>query len=154
MPLRRFTYQLQDSPLTLWEGLEEYYLGHPALFRPAQLDPNSEALFRRHDVCHVIFGLDTTVADEALADFRTLLSTDVGVRRYLAYYRTTPEPQAIVAQVGWWGVVLAALRALPRLLRALRWRPRLMARWPWDTPEVYFGQTLADLRRAHGIVVV
>ncbi len=45
---------------------------------PSALAPESAALFRRHDICHVIFGLDTTIADEAMADTRTMLSCDVG----------------------------------------------------------------------------
>src|SRR5438270_10363234 len=45
----------------------------------------SAELFRSHDVCHVIFGLDTTFADEALVDARTLLSCDAGVRKYARY---------------------------------------------------------------------
>jgi len=32
------------------------------------------ALFRSHDICHVIFGLDTVLADEVMADLRTPLS--------------------------------------------------------------------------------
>jgi hypothetical protein len=41
--------------------------------------------FRSHDICHVIFGLDTTFADEAMVDTRTLLSCDVGVRKYVRW---------------------------------------------------------------------
>jgi hypothetical protein len=154
MVKQRFDYQRQNSPQTLWQGLEEYYAGHPDLFRPATLPPKSEELFRRHDICHVIFGLDTTLTDEALADLRSMLSTDVGIRRYLASYHETPEARDTLAAVGWPAVVLATLKAVPRFAKALRFRPGLRARWPWDTPEVYFGQTLADLRRAHGITVV
>jgi len=97
----RFEYQRQDSALTLAAGLEEYYRGHPGLLRPESISPDSAALFRRHDICHVIFGLDTTMVDEAMADLRTVLSTDVGVRRYVRYLRSNKDAQQIFEEVGY-----------------------------------------------------
>ena len=70
----RARYQAQDSHQTLLEALDEYYarnLGR--VRRPSELAPESAALFRSHDLCHVIFGLDTTLADEAMADVRNML---------------------------------------------------------------------------------
>jgi hypothetical protein len=96
-----FQYQRQDSDLTLREGLAEYYEGHPGLFRPSQLTKDSARFFRSHDVAHVVFGLDTTLTDEALADAWTLLGTDVGLRRYVGYLRTNPEAQQLMRQIGW-----------------------------------------------------
>lgn len=79
-------YQDQDSTQTLREGLAEYYAANVGIvMRPDDLPPESVALFRSHDLCHVIFGLDTSLGDETLADTRTLLSCDVGARRYARY---------------------------------------------------------------------
>src|SRR5262245_52459125 len=51
-------YQEQDSSQTLREGLAEYYRANPGIVtRPANLPAESVALFRSHDMCHVIFGL-------------------------------------------------------------------------------------------------
>jgi hypothetical protein len=75
--------------------------GHPSLFRPSQLTKDSARFFRSHDIAHVVFGLDTTLADEALADAWTLLGTDVGLRRYVRYLRTNPEAQQLMKQIGW-----------------------------------------------------
>src|SRR5215475_1345781 len=84
----RHHYQEQDSQQTLAEGLEEYYrVNRGIVSRPATLAPASAALFQSHDLCHVIFGLDTTLADETMADTRTLLSSDVGWRAYAGYLR-------------------------------------------------------------------
>ncbi|HLK26181.1 MAG TPA: hypothetical protein VKT30_16110, partial [Caulobacteraceae bacterium] len=72
---RRCRYQAQDSQQTLAEGLAEYYAANGArVAAPASLPAESRALFRNHDVCHVVFGLDTTLEDEGMADVRTLLS--------------------------------------------------------------------------------
>src|SRR5215469_15871298 len=106
----RFEYQRQDSTLTLAAGLDEYYRGHPALIRPEAISPESAELFRPHDICHVIFGLDTTMVDEAMADLRTLLGTDVGLRRYLHYVRTNKEAKQIFEQIGYLRVLGATVR--------------------------------------------
>src|SRR5579872_961659 len=85
-------YRRQDSSQTLAEGLEEYYARNVGrVARPETLAPGSAELFRSHDLCHVIFGLDTTLGDEGMADIRTLLSCDVGWRRYAEYLTRDPE---------------------------------------------------------------
>jgi hypothetical protein len=150
----RFEYQRQDSTLTLAAALDEYYRGHPGLIRPDAIPPESAALFRHHDICHVIFGLDTTIVDEAMADLRTVLSTDVGVGRYLCYLRTNKEAQQIFEEVGYLRALGATVRAIPRFSRALVQALRSRRRWPWEAPEHYFHKPLGSLRAAYGIRVV
>jgi glutamine synthetase adenylyltransferase len=118
------------------------------------LAEGSAALFRNHDACHVIFGLDTTLADETLVDTRTLLSCDVGIWRYLAYLRRDPQAKALFAALGWTAAARAVIAGLPRILRALAETARLRKLWPWTPPDAYAGRTLADLRREHGIRVI
>jgi hypothetical protein len=152
---RRLVYQDQDSPLTLAQGLAEYYganIGRVA--RPDTLPPESRALFVSHDCCHVIFGLDTTLADEALVDARTLLSCDVGWRRYLRYLKDDAQAQAIFAEVGTVAAVAGSLAAVPRLLRAVVSTLRLRRRWPWTPPMDHMSQPLGELRRRYGIRVI
>jgi hypothetical protein len=38
------------------------------VLQDGSVDPASRELFHSHDVCHVVFGLDMTLMDEALAD--------------------------------------------------------------------------------------
>jgi hypothetical protein len=98
---RRYCYQNQDSDMTFTEALAEYYAANAGrVLRPSDLSEESAELFRSHDMCHVIFGLDTTFADEAMVDTRTLLSCDVGVRKYVRYLMTNPEAKAIFKEVG------------------------------------------------------
>src|SRR5215472_12930942 len=116
----RCRYQEQDSCMTLAEGLEEYYRANAGrILRPNDLSEESKELFRRHDICHVIFGLDTSLADETMADARTLLSCDVGLGRYAGYLRTSPEARAIFKELGYGNAVLATLKAVPRILAAI-----------------------------------
>lgn len=154
-PHPHLKYQEQESALTLAEGLEEYYAANKGIVaRPSDLPPESFGLFQSHDMCHVIFGLDTTLDDEALADARTLFSSDVGWRRYAAYFAEDKQAQALFKELGLVKGVWAMLTALPRILRALREAWRMEKRWPWIPPETYRDRSLSDLRNEFGICVI
>ena len=151
----RCAYQAQDSQQTLAEGLAEYYAVNGArVSPPPSLPPVSRALFRNHDICHVIFGLDTTLEDEGMADVRTLLSCDVGWRRYARYMTSDPQAKAIFKELGYARAVWTTLAIFPRMARAIWEAWRMSKRWPWDAPAHYFDRSLADLRRQYGIRVI
>jgi len=138
----------------LAEGLEEYYRANiDVVSRPTTLPPDSAALFRSHDLCHVIFGLDTTLGDETMADMRTLLSSDVGWKKYLSY-ANDPLAQAVFKALGIWRTVIITLRTLPRIVRAIREARLMKKKWPWIPPEIFYARTLSDLRREFGIRVI
>jgi hypothetical protein len=151
-PLR---YQRQDSTQTLADGLEEYYAANVGkVARPDNLPPESVALFRSHDMCHVVFGLNTTLDDEALADVRTLLSCDVGVRRYVAYLATDKQAQALFKELGYLKSAWVTIRAVPRIWRATVEACRMRKRWPWTPPASFQQRPLAELRQEYGIHLV
>jgi len=151
----RCRYQAQDSQQTLEQALGEYYaLNRGRVSLPEQLPPESAALFRRHDICHVIFGLDTTLADEAMADTRTLLSCDVGWRRYAKYLASDVTAKAAFKQAGYLTVLWATIRTIPRLARALFESWRMRKRWPWNPPPEFYARRLSDLRHEFGIRVI
>jgi len=148
-------YQQQDSTQTLTQGLEEYYAANVGkVVRPSDLPSESFALFRSHDMCHVIFGLDTTLDDEALADTRTLFSCDVGFRRYTAYLTQDKQAKALFEELGYLKSAWITLLAVPRICRAAVEAWRMKKRWPWVPPESYLARSLADLRREFGIRVI
>jgi hypothetical protein len=154
-PYAHLRYQEQESALTLDEGLEEYYAANVGtVTRPGDLRPESAALFRSHDMCHVIFGLDTTLDDEALADTRTLLSCDVGLRRYAAYLTQDKQAKALFKELGYAMSIWVTVLAMPRILRAAREAWRMPKRWPWVPPAGYLARPLWDLRREYGICVI
>ena len=94
------------------------------------------------------------MVDEAMADLRTLLGTDVGLRRYLHYVRTNKEAKQIFEQIGYLRVLGATVRALPRFLRASVDSLRGRRRWPWHPPERYLGKPLGSLRATYRILVI
>lgn len=148
----RYRYQEQESMQTLAEGLAEYYAANgPRVCPSASLPSESRALFRSHDLCHVIFGLDTSLADEGMADVRTLLSCDVGWRRYTHYMTSDRAAKAIFKELGYARAAWVMVIIVPRLLRAIAEGWRMTRKWPWEPPVALFERTLADLRRDYGI---
>jgi hypothetical protein len=148
-------YQEQNSRQTLAEGLVEYYAANEGrITPPPDLPPDSAALFRSHDICHVIFGLDTSLADEAMADARTLLSCNVPKSRYIGYLWTDEQTKAIFRALGWRRIVGVVVRTLPRIGRGIVEAFRMKKRWPWQPPESYRARSLVDLRREYGIRVI
>jgi hypothetical protein len=151
----RLAYQEQNCALTLAEGLEEYYAANQGrVTRPQDLPAESASLFVSHDMCHVIFGLNTDPGDEALADTRTMLSCDVGVRRYAAYLAQDRQAQALFKQFGYLRAVWVTIASTPRICRAFAEVWRMKRRWPWSPPQSYQTRTLADLRNEFGIRLV
>lgn len=151
----RLAYQQQDTRQTLDEALGEYYVANKGRVRPpAELDPDSAELFTSHDMCHVIFGLDTTLADETIADFRTVLGCDVGVLRYSRYLLTNKEAQQIFADLGYATAARSLIVNSPRILAAIAASFRQKKKWPWLPPAEFHGRTLGELRREFGIRVI
>jgi hypothetical protein len=148
-------YQRQDSLQTLSEGLEEYYAANLGkVVRPRDLPSESVKLFLSHDMCHVVFGLNTALDDEAIADVRTLLSCDVGVRRYAAYLATDKQAQALFKELGYLRSIWVTICAAPRICRAAAEAFRMKKRWPWTPPESFQERRLAELRQEFGIRLV
>ena len=151
----KLRYQEQNSPQTLAEGLDEYYAANLGIVtRPNDLPPESKALFVGHDTGHVIFGLTTSLQDEAMADTRILLSTDAGFWRYSRYITADKQAKAIFKQVGYGKVALFTLLAMPRILRAAWEAIRTRKRWPWEPPSAFQTRSLAELRREFQIRIV
>ena len=147
-------YTIEDSQQTLAQALEEYYRANDGVVaRPSTLPAESAALFRSHDICHVIFGLDTSLADETIADTRTLLSTDVGWKKYSTYFND-PLAQAVFKALGLSRAIFVTLRSVPRIVRAIVEARRMKKKWPWIPPESLLDRTLADLRSEFGIRVI
>lgn len=158
----RCHYQQPDSTQTLREGLAEYHAVNPDLFSPEELakDENLGDLgtfFAAHDACHVLFGLDTSLPDEALADTWTLFGTDAKWRQLLSYFGSDAQKQffaTFLRDVGYWALIKSSLGALPRVARVI-WRSRRMTRkWALERWPDHLDVPLCELRRRYGIRLV
>jgi hypothetical protein len=141
-------YLAADCPLTLADGLEEFGAANPGLLPPG--DGELREFIRAHDACHVLFGLTTTVEDEAVADTWTIFGSDVPLRRYASYLKH-PEIAGLIQQIGWWQMGLGTLRALPRVLRAIGRARRMSAPWPFFHYARALDVPIAELRGRYNV---
>ncbi len=137
-----------DSPLTLGEGLAEFCAANPGLI-PAD-DPQIRELVRAHDACHVLFALTTSLEDEALADTWTLFGSSVTLKQYSAYLKHD-QFTALFREIGAWKLLTGTLRAVPRVLRAIRRARRMPEKWPFFDYARFLDTPLAALRRRFGV---
>ena len=149
-------YQDQNTSLTLREGLHEYRTVNPELLDPAAQPSGPAQMFARHDACHVVFGTDTSVKDEAMTDVWTMAGSDVGVVRYFGQMKhvNALDWRAIVQELGvakllkgLWDGLIGSLKVIARARRMRR-------KWSWEGWEAHLDTPLAELRREHGIEVV
>lgn len=145
------SYTEADCPLTLAEGLAEFSAANPALLPPG--DGELREFIRAHDSCHVLFGLTTSLEDEAVADIYTIFGSNVTLRRYASYLKH-PEITGLIQAVGWREMFVGTLRAIPRIFRAIRRARRMSAPWPFFDYARFLDEPLAALRRRYNIALV
>lgn len=154
MRTRRFHYQDPASPLTLRQGLQEYFAEHSGLLRPDSADTQTTEFFHSHDACHVLFGLDTTLPDEGLADLWTIFGTNIGLGRYSNYLRTNAAARQLVRDIGLFQTIVTALRLLPSVARVFLRSRKMKKKWPWGEEGHYLDRALVELRNEFNIDVL
>lgn len=148
-------YQQQNSLQTLREAMEEYFSINPGLHKLKPGEPGAE-LFLPHDACHIIFGLGTSIIEEAMADIWTLYGSDVGTRRYLGYIRYIAQlsPDSIVKQIGLETIAYHLVVGGPYMWKARKSAKRMLSTWPFDRYQEYYDKSLTKIRRSFGIEVL
>ena len=136
--------------MTLREALEEYRTSFDGLIEEAKVSPEEARFFRRHDLCHVVFGLDTSLRQEAMADTVTVFGVDVGFREYVANLKldATKDVFRGLSKVT---LFVETLRAIPSLFRCYWMAPRMKKKFPWDAQEPLLDRPLDEVRQEFGI---
>ncbi len=144
-------YQHQACRMTLAQGIAEYRAGNPHLLQDRGISPEARAFFLSHDTAHVVFGCDTTLADEAAVKIASLFGTTAGFG-VLRGYRLH-ESIRLYRQLRVVDILTTAVRAIVIVPRTtLRCRAQ-SKRWPWADFEPYMQTPLAELRDEFGIKV-
>ncbi len=146
-------YREQDSPLTLAEGIEEYERSFPELIDARDVSDAAGAFFSAHDRCHVVFGLDTSLPQEGMADTWTIFGSDIPLRDYLAYLKQ-PEVSGLLAEIGYWKATVESVKAIPQLYRAYRHARHMTKKWPFWDNDTHLDRPIGEIRREFGIEVV
>lgn len=136
--------------LPLHAALAAFRERHGLTAKYLAVRPEARIHYERHDMVHILFGLDTTMRQEALADGWTLFGTDIS-RDEIREFFDLPEEKDLIKEIGLMKIVFAYLRAVPDYFR-IAWRSRRMAqKWRWSDNADYRTRLVADIRREFGI---
>ncbi len=141
---------LPYSDLTLDEALQSFRKENGLDEKYRDMRPEAQHHFERHDIVHVLFGLDTSIRQEAQADGWTLFGTDIS-RRDIRDFFDLPEEKELIDEIGWWAITKAYFRGVPDYFRIAWQSRRLRKKWRWADNSEYRSSTVGAIRREFGI---
>lgn len=150
-------YPEEDGYLTPREGIAEYHAYLKAIGKKAMVDHSGSRLVAEHDATHVIFGMDTSLEQEAGLNTQLILGCQYQWR-YLRGYAQLPEIEALYEALtkdgGWFLLTKLNWKCLGLKWRIIR-RTRCMTnKWPLQFPEEWLDHPVAALRARHGIITL
>ncbi|MBJ65145.1 MAG: hypothetical protein CML97_01425 [Rhodobiaceae bacterium] len=154
-------YMKKDCSLTLAQALDEFY----EINKGYRSMADKFKIMRSHDTVHVIFGADTTFLGEAVADLRSMYSTDIGAYKYVRSYLidSDEELKQFLKSIQ---SDFFSLKKIPHLLFFLLYSliillPRILwdnkkmtKKWNFYFPESYMNESLYDLRKEYNISLI
>ncbi len=141
---------LPYGDLTLDQALAAFRKDHDLEGKYRAMSPEAQDHFERHDIIHVLFGLDTTLRKEAQADGWTLIGSDISWRDIRTFMKL-PEEVNLLEEIGWWSLTKGFLLSLPDNA-AILWRSRqLRKKWRWSDNAQYRQQSVSEIREEFGI---
>lgn len=150
-------YQELDCTLTLREGVAEYRAYLERIGRKVMADLVGSRLILEHDVTHVIFGMDTSLEQEAGLDTWVIFGCHFNWR-YLKSYSQLPEIKALyralIAEGSWWLFVRLYWKCLGLKRRIFLRTRRMKHKWPFQFPEEWLDLSISELRAMHGISIL
>ena len=136
--------------LLLQHAIEAFRAEHGLQARFATMSANAQRHYEWHDMVHVLFGLGTSMREEAQADGWTYFGTDIASTQWTEFDEL-PEEMALVKELGTWAITRGYLLAIPDYL-TIAWRARRLERkWPWSDNDAYRSCPVGELRREFGI---
>ena len=150
-------YQEQDCDLTLREGVAEYHAYLQSIGRKVMVDRSDSRLILEHDATHVMFGMDTSLEQEAGLDTWLIFGGQFKWR-YLRGYAQLPDIEALYKALtrdgGWFLLLKLYWKCLGLKWRIIRRTRRMIHKWPFQFPEDWLDQSVATLRARHGINIL
>jgi hypothetical protein len=147
--------QFQDPAcdLTLAEGLEEFYAINAEKFSRPTPDLTWFELMAAHDACHVLFGVNTSVVEEAYGDMWTLFATTMEWKEY-ARFAKSDEAVDIIKTVGLVALIMGTLKSIPGAFKILFRSWKMAKKWDVWAFENRLNEKLVALRKELGVEIL
>jgi ubiquinone biosynthesis protein Coq4 len=147
-------YLDRDCNITLRQALNKYYLQNPGFYQPNQLDDDSRKVFYAHDVCHIIFGCDTSLAGEAKVEQWMLNSTNFSFQEYVDTVLSTEATRQAVAEVSILQMSIQGIVNIFPLIKTYLAAKKVQPKWSFYTYPDYLDRSISDLRQEFNIQIV
>ena len=156
-------FQEKSCELTLKEGIEEYreYLianDRHVLGENCSEDEKFNILC--HDATHVIFGLDTSLEEEAMLDCWLFFGGDYlkltkqSLQGSLDLEETNKKINVLVKEVGYLKYTYLYLRVMFQKWPKIFFRTRKMKKWSYFFPADFLEKKISDLRKEFNIEIL
>ena len=131
------SFQQQNCTITLQEGLEKYYQSFDSNKPSIKDNKASGNLFRDHDCTHVIFGLNTSINQEALLDVWVFFGSDFKFKDITAYMKT-PQIKSLYKDLytkyGILGFLKIYIRNFKNMVKIFFRCRKMNKKWPLQSP--------------------
>jgi ubiquinone biosynthesis protein Coq4 len=151
-------YLVQDCDISLKQALDRYYAQNPDFYQPSQLDDDSRKVFFAHDVCHIIFGCDTSFVGEAKVEQWTIHSTNFNLKEYFdsmigteALLQAASDIYILYLTVQ---LLLNTLLNIPTLAKIYLRAKKVKPKWDCYNYRSYLDRRIIDIRREFNIQVI
>lgn len=161
MPMSNLSFQYQDCTKTLAEGLEEYkeHVGEKYID-----DTHGMKFFAAHDATHVIFGLDTSLEQEAMLDTWAIWGTDF-LRQWDLVKETFKNDQLKdltdkFSQEfgGRFGLAKLIIKLYFKVLfikiKIFKRTFKMTKKWEYKFPKEHLNQRICDIRSEYGVTIL
>ena len=155
--MSNLSFQSQDCKITLAEGIEEYRAYLRANGKKQLVDEHGWTIIRDHDATHVIFGLDTSIEQEAMLDSWVLAGTSWKLKELLAYNKlpeTKQQFKDFMRDPGFFKLVLMEVKLIPIRFKIWKHAWQMSRKWSFRSPDLLMNQRVCDLREEFGIKIL
>lgn len=155
--IMKLGYQQPACALTLREGVAEYRAYLESIGRKVMTDLVDTRMILEHDVTHVIFGMDTSLEQEAGLDTWVIFGCQFHwsyLRRYSQLPQIKALYRALIAEGGWWLFLRLYWKCLGLKWRVFLRTRRMIKKWPFQFPEEWLDLPISSLRNTHGIDIL
>jgi ubiquinone biosynthesis protein Coq4 len=147
-------YLNRDCNITLREALDKYYAHNPDFYQPHQLDNDSKKVFFAHDVCHIIFGCDTSLDGESKVDIWMLNAIDLKFKEYFDDYMAASTVREALDQIPLKQILLQSIISSISVVKVYFAGRRVQPKWSFYNYQDYLERSILDIRRDFNIQIV
>jgi ubiquinone biosynthesis protein Coq4 len=151
-------YLVQDCDISLQQALDQYYAQNPGFYQPSQLDDDSRKVFFAHDVCHIIFGCDTSLLGEAKVEQWTIHSTNFNLKEYIdsmigtkATLQAASDIYIVQLTVQ---LILTMILNITTLAKTYLRAKKVKPKWDFYNYQSHLDWSIAEIRKEFNIQIV